>query len=254
MKSAEPRLVYDPREYEPAYVSALEMSGGTSARLDFSYFGALTELPDHQHVPVGDITDEVKSGVIEVKTKADLASSMTSGRLSWAIWHMKLLVLAGKVNAFAVLIRDINAGMHENARGSYLIARRALARWQQRFGFSVLISEDVDDTIEIAKSFLRECREPKVPVIPEPIIKKEYLDYNITVKALMLIKGIGVELAIQLAQKYTLWDIIVDAHEMDVDALCAQYSQDFNFGGKENKRLRAIWEAFHDMKRYQRPA
>lgn len=253
MTKPDPRLVYDPREYEPAYVSALEMSGGYSARLDFSFFGALTELPEHASIPVVDITDEVHSGGIEVKTKGDLAGSMASGRLLWAIWHMKLLVLAGKIKAFAIMIRDINGYLHENAKASYLIARRALAKWQQRFGFSVLVAEDPEDAVEMAKSFLRECREPKPMAVPEPMIKKEYLDYNITVKALMMIRGIGVELSIQLAQKHTLWDIIVDAHEMDVEAFCAQYAEEYNFGGKENKRLRAIWETFHDMKRYQRP-
>ena len=44
-KPKEPRFVYDPREYDAAYVSALEMSGGSSARLDFGWFGAQTELP-----------------------------------------------------------------------------------------------------------------------------------------------------------------------------------------------------------------
>ena len=245
-------MIYDPREYEPPYVSALEMSKGTSARLDFSFFGALTELPGHQKIPVGDITFDDHCVVIEVKTKGDLAGSMVSGRLLWAIWHMYLLKQAGLVQGFGILVRDLSKPVHEDARASYLMARRALAKWSARYGFSVLLAEGPEDVVEIAKSFMREFVEPKEAEMPPPLFKKELLEWDLGIQSLCMIPGIYIELAKAIMTRKTFWDIAIDCHEMDEESFCVEYGQLFNFGGKENKRLKSIWKSFNDIKLYKK--
>jgi ERCC4-type nuclease len=257
-KTPEPRLVYDPREYEAAYVSALEMSGGYSARLDFVYFGfpfhgTLDDCTSLGKAPVGDITFEGHPVVIEVKTKGDLANSMLSGRLLWAIWHMYLLKCSGRVQGFAVLVRAVSEPLHEKAAGSYLMARRALAKWSVRFGFTVLIAEDPADVVEIAKSFMREYHEPKEVEMPPPLIKKELLDWPMSVKALCYVPGIYIELAKAICTRKSFWDICIDAHEMDEQPFCDAYSNLFHFGGKEQKRLKSIWKEFHFEELYKEP-
>lgn len=244
-KQTEPRMIYDPREYEPAYISALEMSGGTSTRLDFSYFGALTTLPEHAKIPVGDITFDGHPVVIEVKTKGDLASSMMSGRLEWAIWHMYLLKLSGRVQGFAVLVRSISEPLHENAKASFLIARRALAKWSVRFGFTILIAEDPDDVIQIATSFMREFMAPKAVEMPPPIIPKQWLELDFGVVVISAIRGWHVERATRLLSHRPFWGVMLDAHEMDIDDFCTAYKQLHGFGGAENKLLRELWTWFN---------
>ncbi|MEX2715463.1 MAG: hypothetical protein Q6370_004085, partial [Candidatus Sigynarchaeota archaeon] len=124
--------------------------------------------------------------------------------------------------------------------------------WSVRYGFTVLLAEDPADVVEIAKSFMREHVEPKRVEMPPPLIKKELLDWDFGIQCLCMVPGVYIELAKQLMEIKTFWDIAIDAHEMDADAFCAAYSYIFNFGGKENKRLRAIWQSFNDIKLYKK--
>ena len=263
-KPKEPRFVYDPREYDASYVSALEMSGGSSARLDFGWFGAQTDLPDHQRIPVGDITFEgewfFEHGVrrvnhpvvIEVKTKGDLAGSMSSGRLLWAIWHMYLLKLAGLVAGFAILIRGISDPLDPNAFASWKIARHALARWSVRYGFTVLLAEDPADVVDIARSFMREYWDPQAVAMPPPLFKKELLEWDLGIQAICMVPGWYIELATQLMAVKTFWEVAIDAHEMTIESFCDNYGQYYNFGGKNNVRLRNLWTAFNNIKHYKK--
>jgi hypothetical protein len=260
----EPRIVYDPREYDAAYVSALEMSRGTSARLDFSFFGALTELPEHGKIPVGDITFEGEwyfdhgvrrvhnPVVIEVKTKGDLAGSMLSGRLLWQIYHMWLLKMSGLVPGIAVEIRNVSEPLYKDAKASWKIARQALARWSSRYGFSILLAEEPEDVVDVAKSFMREYWDPKAVAMPPPLLKKELLDWDLGIQAICMVPGWYIELASRLMTYRTFWEVAIDAHEMDEEAFCDNYKKYYGFGGKDNLRLKSLWKAFNDIKLYKK--
>ena len=249
-KSEEPGGFADPREPDMAYKAAIIAAGFTITPITFGFFHAMTELPRHAEIPVGDIAWPGHV-VIEVKTKGDLASSMASGRLGWAIWHMYLLKLAGRVNGFAVLVRGVSDPLDPNAAASYIIALQALARWSPRFGFTVLIAEDPDSVIAVAKSFMREFWDPHPVAMPGPMIPKELLEWDFGMQVICCIPGWYTERAKALLSRRPFWGIVIDAHEMADDAFCDAYCEVYGFGGKETKLLHALWAAFNKIELFK---
>jgi hypothetical protein len=171
----EPRGIFDYREPDVAYKQALA-AAFDQGTLNFSFFNVRTAKPEDQLRPVGDITFTDHRVVIEVKTKADLVGSMLSGRLQWQIWYMWLLLKAGAVKGFAILIRGISDPLDRFIVKNWLTARRMLFKHAIRYEYSVLFAEDGEDVVEIAKSYMREYFEPKEPEMPYPYFPKEILD------------------------------------------------------------------------------
>ena len=241
------QLVADPREYDPGYVRDL---GGCAefARLTLRWYGAIVET-DH---PAGDITDREHAGAIEVKTKEDLVGSFIDGRLVWQLYYRVLLRDAGLVENVAVLVRGMDKPLSRHVNpGMYLSARQFLFSRALKHGFPVLFAEGPLDTVLVAKSFLGKCHElrdngPQPFVMPAPVIPDAVLEQPFPVRVLCGIKGWGLELSKRILAATSFKGIVADAHDMDEDAFAEAYKERYSFGGKENKRLRALWKAFND--------
>lgn len=218
-KHAEPQGFADYREYEPAYKDALENAGFTTATLDFSFFKVLTELPDHQKISVADIAWPGLCA-IEVKKPDDLGGSCRSGRLFWQIWDMYLLKLAGVIRGFAVLVRDVaNPPTDERAVASYLDARQMLAKYQERFGVKMLVAYDPADVVDVAKSFMRECWQPKKPEMPPPYIPETMLVYSpLTIQIAASCNGYAKIRSAELAADYSPAEFWSEALADDVNS------------------------------------
>jgi hypothetical protein len=262
---AEPRGFADYREYEPAYKQSLSTAGFETASLNFGFFHVLTELPDHEDIPVADIAWPGLCA-IEVKTRSDMAGSVASGRMEWAIWNMKILEFAGVTQGSGVIIRNCHKPLHPDAVPSWEIAQSAMAKWPKRYGVTLLPPADGPaDVARIAKSFMREYHEPKDAAMPPPIIPAWAMEWPFAVRVYAMIEGllddttgkrgpgIGAELAKKIAASVSFKGITEDAHNMDVDAFCDAWKHRHGFGGRENVRLRALHRSLNDDSLYKEP-
>lgn len=258
MKGDKP-IFFDNREYETEYVEALKAHGFQGTRMDFRWFNVKAGEMD-LGIAVGDLAVGDRSGVIEVKTKEDLIGSFRSGRLAWQIWYAWILKQLGYVDGTAVLIRHIDRPFHdEHAIKSWRSARQLLAHRSKRYGFQTLIAEDAEDTCEMAMSYFRECSAPKAIEMPAPYIPGYLFNWPFAVQVLSLVPGIadeetgrrgpgiGIELAKQIVAAKDLYGMIVDTHDMDEDSYVSNYNDLYAFGGKEGKRLRAIYRSFKEI-------
>nr|MDO8087324.1 hypothetical protein [Candidatus Sigynarchaeum springense] len=245
MKHVESGLVFSPREKQGgAYLSCLQKVG-TPAELTFGYFKALVEFRHLQKEQVGDITFEDHCIVREVKTRADLASSMAEGRLERQITYMWYLKVAGVVRNFGIIIRDISTPLYGDAEGWYLKATQALEKWQHRYVFSVTSVDTPEQVVEVAKSGMREALWPKEHSLPPILLKKELFEYPpLVIQIAASCHGFAEVRSSELAADYSPAEFWSEAKTDDVNDP-EEFKRFFDkFGnryGIKEKLLREVW-------------
>ena len=248
----EPAMYHSPLEPDTNYLAVLDKAG-TRATLNFGWYHALTELERLQLTAVSDISFADRCVAGEVKTPGDLATSFRDGRLFESNWHMHLLREYGAIQDYCFVIRNIQQEINEKAEYAFTSACEWLARDEDRYDFKLFIARHDEDVIRVMKSFAREHRDPKPRSMPAPVIKKELLEWPFAIQSLCMIPGIGIELAKQLMARKSYWEIFIDAHEMTGTNFIVNYSDLFNFGGKDHVRLSAIWTAFNNEEKFTAP-
>ena len=254
MVSDEPGLVFSPLEKQGgAYLDYLKgkdvrtgKAVGTPATLDFGWFGALTELPAYQREAVGDITFANRCIVREVKTPADVAASMFEGRLFNQLLYMWYLKVAGLVQNFGFIIRDMAQELHPNAGLLYLRGIQGLEKWQHRYGFSVTCVHGPDEVVEVAKSGMRESLWPKPHELPPILLKKELFEYPpLVIQIAASCHGYAEIRSAELAADFTPAEFWMEAHADDVrdpeefHVFCDKFAGKY---GIAEKLLREVWE------------
>lgn len=252
----EPQGFADYREYEPTYKEVLAQHF-QPASLTMGWYGARFENPLHANIPCADIAWPGLCA-IEVKKPDDLGGSCRSGRLFWQVWGMYLLKLAGVIQGFAVLVRDAgNPPTDERALSAYLQGRQALAKYQKRYGLGIIFAYGPADVVEVAKSFMRECWQPKAPEMPPPYIPSTMLVYSpLTMQIAASCDGFAKIRSAELAADYSPAEFWSEALADDVNSEEEFQAFKDKFGtryGIKEVLLREVWRRANEKSKKEQP-